>query len=147
MKKYKIYFCLIIVFFIFIIFPLKNSFAKYVFTESIIAANIDIDRTKPKVEVTYSEENFTKEKVIVTITANEEIKEIEGWKLQEDKKTLIKEYEENVVEEIEIQDLSGNKTIQTINVNQIDKEAPIIQISNIISYIFKLFYHTTHFIY
>lgn len=131
MKKYKIYFCLIIVFFIFIIFPLKNSFAKYVFTESIIAANIDIDRTKPKVEVTYSEENFTKEKVIVTITANEEIKEIEGWKLQEDKKTLIKEYEENVVEEIEIQDLSGNKTIQTINVNQIDKEAPIIQISNI----------------
>lgn len=133
MKKYKIYFCLIVVFFIFLIFPFKNSFAKYIFTESILAANIDIDRTKPKVEISYSEENFTKEKVIVTVKANEEIKEIEGWKLLEDKKTLIKEYEENIIEEIEIQDISGNKVNKTINIDQIDKEAPIIEITNIVN--------------
>ena len=123
MKKYKIYFCLIIVFLIFIIFPLNNILAKYIFTESIIAANINIDRTKPKVEVSYSKKDITNDKVVVTVKANEEIKQIEGWQLQKDKKTLIKEYNKNIIEEIEIQDLSGNKTRKTINISQINKEA------------------------
>lgn len=128
MKKYKIYFCIIIIFLISIIFPLKNVLAKYIFTESIIAVNIDIDRTKPKVQVIYSEKDIANNKVVVTIKANEEVKPIKGWQLQKDKKTLIKEYNKNIIEEIEIQDLSGNKISQAININQI---APIIEIHDI----------------
>lgn len=101
------------------------------FSEAIIVANINIDRTKPKVEILYSEKNITNDNVVVTIKANEEVKQIEGWQLQEDKKTLIKEYKNNIVEEIEIQDLSGNKIKEIININQIDREAPIIEISTI----------------
>lgn len=131
MKKYKVYFCVISAIFIFFIIPFSTSFAKYVLTESMLVANINIDRTKPKLQVTYSTETTTNGSVIVTIKANEEIQEIEGWKLQEDKKTLIKEYEENIVEEIKVKDISGNETSQTINIDQIDKEAPVIKIAKI----------------
>lgn len=105
--------------------------AKYSIEEKITIATIQIDRTSPKLTITYSTKEITEESVIVTITANEEIQEMEGWQLKEDKKTLVKEYEKNTEEEIVVKDLSGNETKEKIIINNIDKQAPIIQIEKI----------------
>ena len=105
--------------------------AKYVIEERIDVASIKIDRTAPSLQVSYSTKELTTGNVEVTIKANEIIQEIEGWYLQEDKKTLKKEYSENVKEEIEIKDLSGNIANSIVEINNIDKEAPIIEIQKI----------------
>lgn len=105
--------------------------AKYSIEESMLVATIEIDRMRPKLSILYSEEKITEENVIVTITADEEIQEVEGWQLKEDKKTLVKEYEKNTEEEIIVKDLSGNETKEKISINNIDKEAPIILIQEI----------------
>lgn len=133
MKKCKIYFLIIlfIILSIFLIFSFKIVFAKYMFSKSIVVANVDIDRTSPQVTISYLPKNVTKDKIVVRIKANEEIKPIDGWILQDDKKTLIKEYDENIIEEIEIEDLAGNKTKQKVTVAQIDKECPSIEILEI----------------
>jgi len=82
---------------------------------------MDIDKNK---EIKITEEN-----VVVTICANEEIQEVEGWSLSEDKQTLTKEYKQNVTETIRIQDLAGNETITNIIISNIDKTAPITNIT------------------
>ena len=89
MKKCKIYFLIIlfIILSIFLIFSFKIVFAKYMFSKSIVVANVDIDRTSPQVTISYLPENVTNDKIVVRIKANEEIKPIDGWILQDDKKT------------------------------------------------------------
>ena len=81
-----------------------------------------IDKEKPDLEVKYSNTNITSEAVKVTIKANEELQEVEGWKLSEDKRSLEKEYIDNVEEEIIIKDLAGNEQKVRIEINNIDKE-------------------------
>ena len=105
--------------------------AKYVIEEKIEVASIKIDRTAPSLQVSYSSKELTSENVEVTISANENIQEIEGWSLQEDKKILKKEYNKNIKEEIEVKDLSGNISKAVIEINNIDKEAPIIDVEKI----------------
>lgn len=105
--------------------------AKYVIEERMVIATIQIDKTKPTLSILYSEKNITDKNVLVTITADEEIQALEGWKLQKDKKTLGKEFEKNTKEEIIVKDLSGNETREKIIINNIDKEAPIILIEEI----------------
>lgn len=58
--------------------------------------------------------------VDVTIEANDKMKEIDGWILSEDKKTLTKRYAANTKEEIKIYDMAGNETVKTIEINNID---------------------------
>ena len=87
-------------------------------------ANIEIkniDKTVPKVEVTYSTIELTGESVEVTITSNEEVQNITGWDLSSDKKTLKKEYPANTKETIIIKDLVGNETSVTIEINNIEE--------------------------
>lgn len=105
--------------------------AKYVIEERIDVASIKIDRTAPSLQVSYSTKELTSGNVEVTIKANEIIQEIEGWYLQEDKKALKKEYSENVKEEIQVKDLSGNASNAVVEINNIDKEAPIIEIQKV----------------
>lgn len=111
----------------------KPVCAKYVIEEKIEVANIEIDRTPPKLEIIYSESKLTSGKVEVTIKANEEIQKVDGWILQTDKKTLKKEYTINTQEKIIVKDLSGNITTSDIDVNNIDKEIPTIRIENIVN--------------
>lgn len=85
----------------------SNSYAKYVIIQNLNVANINIDITPPKVTVTYER---TESSVIVTITANEEIKEVSGWELKEDKKTLIKGYKSETEEIVRIKDIYNNQT-------------------------------------
>ena len=86
------------------------------------------DESSPILKVDYSEKNLTKDNVLITITANEEIQEVEGWELTEDKKILTKEYSANTRETITIRDLAGNETEASIEINNIDKVAPNIQV-------------------
>ena len=114
----------------FIVFA-NPVWAKYVIEERIEIGSIKIDRTVPSLQVNYSTKELTSENVEVTIKSNEIIQEIEGWSLQEDKKILKKEYSENIKEEIHVKDLSGNVTNLIVEVNNIDKESPIIEIQKI----------------
>ena len=54
--------------------------------------NSEIDETAPEVTIEYSTKQLTRDNVIVTIQANEEIQEVEDWILSDDKRTLTKEY-------------------------------------------------------
>ena len=93
----------------------------------IIVNNIIND--SPECEVSYSTIEPTNGEVTVTITSNREMKKLEGWTLSEDKMTLTKTYNQNVEENIELEDIYGNKTTAIININNIDKEKPILGIS------------------
>ena len=88
----------------------------------------NIDNTAPNIEVEYSTKEMTKENVIVTLRANEEIQKVEGWTLSQDKKTLTKEYTENIQETITIKDLAGNEKQENIKIDNIDKIAPNIEV-------------------
>ena len=87
----------------------------------------DTDKIPPVLETIYSTEELTNKNVTVTIKANEEIQEVEGWTISEDKMSLTKEYENNTTdngEVIEVKDLAGNSATVTIKITNIDKEAP-----------------------
>ena len=88
-----------------------------------------LDTKAPEASITYSNKNgsqVTKEDVIVTLTANEPIKQIEGWEKQNDT-TYTKTYSKNGKYQVEIEDLAGNKTSISYEVKRIDKEKPVIK--------------------
>lgn len=107
------------------------SYAKYVIDCSKIAVNLEIDRTKPVGEVKYSTKEITNGDVIATINLSEPILEVDGWELSEDGLTLTKTYDANFTETIKIIDLSGNENTVDINIQNIDKTPPVIEIINI----------------
>ena len=89
----------------------------------------NIDKTAPNGKIEYSTKELTNKNVIVTITANEEVQNIEGWNLSNDKKTLTKEYTENAKETITIKDIAGNEAQANIEISNIDKTAPSVNVS------------------
>jgi len=78
--------------------------------------------------VIYSNEEKTNKDVQVSIVSNKELQELDGWSLSLDKKLLIKLYTDNIKEDIIIKDISSNEKNETIEINNIDKEPPILQI-------------------
>ena len=82
----------------------------------------NIDKEAPKLTVSESTKETTKEGVIITISANEIIQEKEGWTLSEDRKSLIKEYLKNTEEKVEIYDLAGNRAVTKVKVANINTE-------------------------
>ena len=96
--------------------------------ETIRSEAFHFDNTVPAVNVEYSTKELTR-KVTVTIKSNEEIQTIEGWTLSSDKKTLTREYAENTTETITIKDLAGNETQTNIEITNIDKVAPILDVT------------------
>lgn len=84
----------------------------------------NIDKTKPEVKLTYNPSTVTNKNVIATIMANEELQELEGWTLSNDKKKLEKEFSSNTQESVEVKDIAGNKERIEINITNIDKEEP-----------------------
>ena len=77
------------------------------------------DIQNPKLSVTYSTQELTNENVVVTISSNEEIQDIEGWNKSADGKALTKEYANNVEETIIVKDIAENESIATIKIENI----------------------------
>lgn len=89
-----------------------------------VTVNIIIDKTKPVATVNYSETNKTNNNVTVTISANEELMELIGWTLSNDKKELTKEFSDNETAIVIIKDLAGNETNVPYSISNIDKVKP-----------------------
>lgn len=122
---------LVLFFAIFIIMGSSLSYAKYVIDCNKIAVKLEIDRTKPVGIVRYSTEKITNGDVEVTISLSEPILKVDGWLLSEDQLTLKRTYNINSTESIKVVDLSGNESTVDVNVKNIDKEAPVIELINI----------------
>ena len=99
---------------------------EYGFAGKITATVNWIDKEPPKATVALDNSNITNQDVTVTITADEECKQIEGWTLSADKKTLTKKYSNNVNEKVTVEDTLGNKTVVDVIISNIDKTAPIV---------------------
>ena len=81
----------------------------------------NIDLKASEVQISYSTTTKTNSPVTVTIKTDEEIQEVEGWELSEDRKTLTKVYSANGEETIIITDLVGNSREVKVNVSNIVK--------------------------
>lgn len=79
-----------------------------------ISTRITIDNIKPT--VTYSQNIIDKGKVNAKLTANEQIRQSNGWNISTDSKQLNKDFISNVSYEITIKDYAGNSTVITVNV-------------------------------
>ncbi|MDD4375835.1 MAG: hypothetical protein PHR25_03545, partial [Clostridia bacterium] len=87
---------------------------------------VAVDKLAPEVTVEYSNNGKpTNKNVVVTITTNEDTKLITSWK-QVTRTKHTKTYKVNMMENVVVEDLSGNKTEIKIEVVGIDKEAPLI---------------------
>lgn len=90
-----------------------------------------VDKTAPTAEITMSNNNgntSTNKDVTVTLTASEDILDIEGW-TKVDSKTFTKVFSENGKYSVEITDLVGNKSTINFEVKRIDKVAPVVTIN------------------
>ena len=79
-----------------------------------------IDKEAPETNINYETIN-NGEAVRVTIQSNEELKEIEGWTLSEDRLSMSKTYNQNQSETIQISDLAGNIVETTIDIKTISE--------------------------
>ena len=103
-------------------------------TENVIVTGIEPEKVDPlTVNVTYSTTEPTNQTVIVTITANKEIKETSGWSLSSDKKSITKTYTENIDENITVTDTEGTTATANISIKNIDKIAPTLTVSKQLS--------------
>ena len=96
---------------------------------SVIEVKVgNIDKEKPILKVNYSIQKITNEDVSVTITSNEKIQDKEGWNLL-DEKTLEKTYSSNKTETVKVYDEAGNFSEVLVEINNIDKEKPILKVN------------------
>lgn len=94
-----------------------------------VTVNVNnIDKVKPTTQIKYSITELTNKDVTVTVTSDESIQQVEGWDLEEDGKTLIKKYKLNGKEELIVKDLAGNFVEINIEVNNIDKMPPKLDV-------------------
>lgn len=97
--------------------------------EQKVLVNIDdVTNADFNIETTYSTKSYTNKDVTVTINSNRELKNVNGWNLSEDRKTLIKVYDSNTVENVKVYDIFGNSKDIRIEVKNITNTAPTIQV-------------------
>lgn len=70
---------------------------------------VTIDLTLPTTEVTYKQ--VADDLVLVTITSDEEMKQLEGFVLSSDKKVLTKVYSTSILEDLILEDMAGNRIL------------------------------------
>ena len=87
--------------------------------KTVVTVKIDnIDKTAPIVEVLYSTTSAT-DNVTVTLKANEQIQNLSGWSLSNDKLKLTKTYTNNKTETFTVKDIAGNVTTVQVKVTNI----------------------------
>ena len=100
----------------------------YAGNKSSVSLKINnIDNSSFNADVNYSTTMSTKNDVLVTINSSKELNQLEGWILSNDKKTLSKYYSDNVNEKVIVKSSSGDSIEKTINIDNIDKAAPVVQ--------------------
>ncbi len=97
--------------------------------EKTTTHKIIVDSTKPELEISYSNTQITNENVTVTIKANEEIQPVSGWNLSLDKRQLSKTFSANTNTNVAVRDIAGNESTAKIEINNIDKTNPEIEIN------------------
>ena len=105
------------------VFETNGEFTfEYVDSEGNIGTNTArvnwIDKEAPVLEIEYENINDGKE-VKVMIKSNEELLEVNGWELSEDRMSMSKTFSANENIVIEVSDLVGNVTEATVNVESI----------------------------
>lgn len=87
------------------------------YVATIVIDSIDREVPTAEVDVTYVKENDEKKSVVIAVAADEEIQEVTGWSISEDKKSILKIVEKPVTplteeqkESVTITDLKGNET-------------------------------------
>ena len=98
-------------------------------SRSVSISISNIDKTAPTLKATYSTTAATNGNVTATITANEQVQAVSGWTLSSDKKVLTKTYTANKTETVTVKDLVGNSRSVSISISNIDKAAPILNVS------------------
>ena len=97
--------------------------------KTTVEVNVNnIDRVDPEVKVSYSTKELTNKDVEVTLTANEDIQEIEGF-TKVDNRTYKKTYKENFGEDVTVFDIAGNYNVVKVKVANIDKISPEVTVS------------------
>ena len=79
-----------------------------------------IDKDVPEISIEYQTINDG-EAVNVIIQSNEELVEIPGWTLSENRKSISKVFYENTTETIELSDIVGNASETTIKIDNINE--------------------------
>ena len=93
------------------------------FNETMVTFTYDNTAPKPH-STTYSISEPTNQPVVVTIKVSEELREVEGWTLSEDKKSISKSFNDNVNGNVVISDLAGNEAKRYYSIKNIDKKNP-----------------------
>lgn len=94
--------------------------------ETKATITVVVDGTAPNVTADYNIKTLTNQNVIATIISDEELQEVEGWALSENKKSMTKEYNKNATEDVTVKDSVGNEATITITIANIDKEPPVV---------------------
>ena len=87
-----------------------------------------IDKTAPTATLSMRTTEPTNKNLIVTLKTSEAIKTPKGWTKVSDT-IYTKKYTRNTTEEVEIEDLAGNKSTVKIEITNIDKIAPVATIT------------------
>ncbi len=74
---------------------------------------LKVDNVAPAIE---RKTSVNQDKILVEITANEKIQNVDGWTLSEDGTKITKEFSEDYTGNVEIKDLAGNKNVGKIEV-------------------------------
>ena len=112
----------------------NTVFAKYTIeTTNFLIVETNLDRTPPKLNISYSTTQITNGNVTVKITSNEKIKSLEGWTLSSDGFSISKIVEYNTNQNINVYDLAGNKSSINMKIENIDKEKPTIECTSIVN--------------
>ena len=86
-----------------------------------------IDKTAPTATLSIRTTEPTNKNLIVTLKTSEAIKTPKGWTKVSDT-IYTKKYTRNTTEEVEIEDLAGNKSTVKIEITNIDKTAPTAEV-------------------
>ena len=90
----------------------------------------NIDKTAPTVSISsYSTTEPTNGEVVVTVTSDEKLQETDGWAATDSEKTYAKTYNDNATETVTFYDLAGNTATVNIEITNIDKTAPTLNVS------------------
>lgn len=84
--------------------------------KTILETGIMIDNTAPV--ITLKEQEIEEGKVIADLKINEEIRDIKGWNLTEDRKNLSKEFKNNVSYPLPVTDYAENTAKVEINIHK-----------------------------